>query len=526
MIPAPEVMMESCTYLGAVAVICTSLIIGSTRAATVIHVPADKPTIQAGINAAIKGDTVLVSPGTYNENINFRGKAITVKSSAGPKVTIIDGGGVSAVVTFALKETLGSVLRGFTILNGLSGTSTSNYVGGGILINNASPTIQGNVIENNLAVYGGGGIGINLGSPLIAGNTIQNNGQSPNYDSGAGGGGICVLGAGSTQIVGNVIRNNSWNNAGAGFGGGITLYDSGFTLVENNIIQRNVAGTFGGAMYTYGNTSGTVVAQNLITGNSAAENDSGLYLDSTLAALVNNTITDGPKGLYSTRYTVLLPDDASTIVANNLIIAFSSATSALTCINSLANPANFYNNDVYSSQGPAYVFCTDQTGTNGNISVNPDFVGKSNFRLKAGSPAIDAGNNSAPDLPSTDLAGNARVINGNNGASAIVDIGAYEFAPVVLAPKSLAFGVQAVGSTTNKALVLTNAQDKVLDISSFSVPAGYTLSGCGSSVAAFQSCTITVTFNPLTTGKFKGTLTITDDAGNTPQIVGLSGSAQ
>jgi ASPM-SPD-2-Hydin domain-containing protein len=517
--------MDSCTYLGAVAVICTSLIIGSTRAATVIHVPADKATIQAGINAAIKGDTVLVSPGTYNENINFRGKAITVKSSMGPKVTIIDGGGVSAVVTFASKETLGSLLRGFTIRNGLSGTSTSNYVGGGILISNASPTIQGNIIENNLAEYGGGGIGISLGSPLIKGNTIQNNGQSPAYDFGAGGGGIGVIGAGSAQIVGNVIRNNSWNNAGAGFGGGIALYNSGSTLVENNIIQGNVAGTWGAGMWTYGDTSGTVVAQNLITGNSAPENDSGLYLDSTLAALVNNTITDGRNVLYSSRYTVLLPDDASTIVANNLIIAFSSATSALECINSLANPANFYNNNVYSSQGPAYVFCTDQTGTNGNISVNPEFVGKSNFNLKAGSPAIDAGNNSAPDLPSTDLGSNARIINGNDGAAAVVDMGAYEFAPVVLAPKNLGFGVQAVGSNTSKSLVLTNAQDKVLDISSFSVPTGYSLSGCGSSVAAFKSCTITVTFHPLTTGTFNGTLTVRDNAGNTPQTIGLSGNA-
>ncbi len=493
--------------------------------AKTINIPANQPTIQAGINAAAKGDTVLVSPGTYNENINFRGKAITVKSSAGPKVTIIDGGGISAVVIFSLKETRASVLRGFTIRNGLSGTATSNYVGGGILINNASPTIQGNVIENNLAVYAGGGIGINLGSPLIEGNTIQDNGQSPSYDFGAGGGGIGVIGAGSAQIVGNVIRNNSWNNAGAGFGGGIALYNSGSTLVENNIIQGNVAGTWGAAMWTYGDTSGTVVAQNLITGNSAAENDSGLYLDSTLAALVNNTITDGPKVLYSTRYTVLLPDDASTIVANNLIIAFSSASSAVECINSLTNPANFYNNNVYSSQGPAYVFCTDQTGTNGNISANPEFAAKSNFRLKAGSPAIDAGNNSAPDLAGTDLAGNPRIVNGNDGATAIVDMGAYEFLPVSLAPKSLSFGVQAIGSTTSKTVLLTNAQDKVLEISSYSVPTGYSLSGCGTSIAALKGCTMTVTFHPLTAGTFKGMLTVTDDAGNTPQMVSLSGRA-
>jgi len=104
-------------------------------------------------------------------------------------------------------------------------------------------------------------------------------------------------------------------------------------------------------------------------------------------------------------------------------------------------------------------------------------------------------------------------------------MGAYEFVPVVLAPKSLAFGSQAVGSTTSKTIKLTNAQDKTLNISSDSVPTGYAVSGCGSTVAAFTSCTLTVTFHRLTSGRFKGNLSITDGAGNSPQTVGLTGSA-
>src|ERR1700694_2976766 len=93
------------------------LAVNSAMAGTVIHVPADQPTIQAGINAAANGDTVLVSPGTYKENINFNGKALTVKSSGGAKVTIIDGGRVASVVTFSSNETSSSVLSGFTIQN-------------------------------------------------------------------------------------------------------------------------------------------------------------------------------------------------------------------------------------------------------------------------------------------------------------------------------------------------------------------------------------------------------------------------
>src|ERR1700738_4343800 len=98
------------------------LTICSATAATVIHVPADQPTIQAGINAAVNGDTVLVSPGTYVENINFLGKAITVASAKGPKVTIIDGNKKDSVVIFNHQETTASVLSGFTIQNGYAKT--------------------------------------------------------------------------------------------------------------------------------------------------------------------------------------------------------------------------------------------------------------------------------------------------------------------------------------------------------------------------------------------------------------------
>ncbi len=84
-----------------------------------IKVPGDYPTIQAGIDVAVDGDTVLVAPGTYKENIDFKGKAITVKSEQGPYVTIIDANQNGRVVTFNHGEGPGSVLDGFTIQNGL-----------------------------------------------------------------------------------------------------------------------------------------------------------------------------------------------------------------------------------------------------------------------------------------------------------------------------------------------------------------------------------------------------------------------
>jgi hypothetical protein len=91
---------------------------------------------------------------------------------------------------------------------------------------------------------------------------------------------------------------------------------------------------------------------------------------------------------------------------------------------------------------------------------------------------------------------------------AIVDIGAYDFIPVVFSPEGLNFGVQPVGSSTSKAITLTNAQNKVLNLFSISVATGYSVRGCGASLAAFTSCTLTVTLHPLTATTFEESLLV------------------
>jgi len=491
----------------------------SSQAATTIHVPADQPTIQAGINAASNGDTVLVSPGTYYEQINFGGKAIVVRSQSGNKVTIIDGTGlVGPVVTFGSGETTSSVLQGFTIQNGSLNSST--FEGGGIAVIVASPSIIGNVIRNNVGASGGGGINVYQGSPLVKGNTIT--GNTVAFTGGTEGGGIDVLSASSAQIVDNIIQNNF----GVGFGGGIGLNGAGNVVVLNNTIVNNAAESEGGGIWIV-NEADEIIVQNLITRNSAPEG-AGIYSlipqSTTGYRLVNNTIAGNGA---SNAAVVADGFNQNAEIINNLIIA-PAGQSALLC-NPLYKdgPPLVQFNDAFTPQGNSFDgMCAGFSGIHGNISGNPQFVGTTNLRLRDGSPAIDAGDNSAPDLPSKDFAGNPRIINGNGGTTAIVDTGAYEFVPVVLAPKSLAFGLQAIGSTSSKVVKLTNAQNKTLSISGFSVPKGYSVSGCGSSVAALASCNLTVTFHPLTSGSFKGTLSIKDDAGNSPQTVGLSGSAQ
>lgn len=173
-------------------------------AASVLRVPQDFPTIQAAIDAALDGDMVRVSPGTYVERINFKGKNITVESSDGHSGTVIDGNRGGTVVTLIADPGETPVLRGFTITRG----GGIFFDGGGIRTSGGSPVIEQNIITDNEYCGGGGGIEAAFSSAVIRENVISSNRQR-GCSGGIGGGGIAVRGAGSVQILANEVTGNS-----------------------------------------------------------------------------------------------------------------------------------------------------------------------------------------------------------------------------------------------------------------------------------------------------------------------------
>jgi parallel beta-helix repeat protein len=325
--------------------------------AQTLYVPTGQyPTIQSAINAAGNGDVVIVSPATYYENINFCGKAITVRSvnPDDPNVvaaTVINGShpadpNIGSVVTFASGEDTNSVLSGFTITGGtgswllvsweFKGLCWNRCGGGVVCYNMSAPTISKNVFINNIAGQGGGvyiyGDPVNPNDPsdpplhigpIIADNTfiansaIVNHGFSPpdtnypNNDHGDGGAIVAFQGC-DANITGNLIKNNYAEM----YGGGIHLRQWSNGLIEDNQLIGNESALGAGLHITY--ISAPTVRLNLIKCNIAGGLGGGgiyiYYLSRPLIernVITNNTSSNGAGiGVYY---------DSAPLIRDNLI---------------------------------------------------------------------------------------------------------------------------------------------------------------------------------------------------------------
>lgn len=339
--------------------------------------PADYASIQAALNDATGGDDILVMPGSYRETLNFLGKSVTVESQAGPAVTKI----------FLERETRIVTLNGDSTLRGFTITGGQARVGAGILVTDgASPTIERNVIEDNIANRGatglalGGGIAIDLASsPVITRNVIRLNQAIGDAD------GLYAYGAGidvgddcTATITDNVIVDNTSTDSGAGISVGVAGLVTPVDITHNTIVG-NQAGQAGPSVASFGggilieDGAELVIRNNIVADNSSLTDGGGIHF-----------FTGGTQGIDydSNGFDANAPNDCAGLPGNK---------------------------------------CSD-----GQLFVTPSFLDRPGGRYapRSDSPVIDIG--STTGLPAVDFLGNARNVDGDYDGTAAPDLGAHE----------------------------------------------------------------------------------------------------
>ncbi len=342
------------------------------------HVPGDYETIQEAVDVSIEGDTILVQPGEYVENLNFLGKDIVIGSlfltTANTEYinsTMIDGNSDTSVVLFENGESENAQLIGFTIRNGAS------TFGAGInCFNNSSPTIKYCRIIQNHASFDGGGIRCANSNAQILDCYI-----SENHADRRGGGVSCTVGE---PVLSNcTITGNSANEAA-----GIECRTNCDAVISNCFIHDNIAESSGGGISL--SNCNPVISYSTIYNNEAETHGGGIHCYRSNPVIINCTIS-GNRAFLS-----------GGIVCNY----YSNPT----CINSILwgnFPQEIYFYPQSDSVGITVSHC-DVTGgeerianndngevnwLDGNIDSDPFFLDpdNGNFNFHPRSPCIDAG---------------------------------------------------------------------------------------------------------------------------------------
>ncbi len=340
------------------------IVIMLTRLCTVaqgrlLNVPEEYETIQAGIDAAEEGDTVLVAPGVYQENIVLRTADITLGSkllmtgeSETIDSTIIDGRGRDCVISIELENEDSIILRGFTVCNG-----TQEY-GGGIDCQGGNPHIEDMVIKENRSGSRGGGVWVTGSSHAILRRC---------------------------RIIGNETSSN---------GGGIGVFRS-YALLENCQIIGNQSLVYGGGIYCTGSDEfplALTLNNVLIVDNRAQEGGGGGSVEYGQLEVNHCTVTRNSGGFNNGWH------GAARIEVNNSI--FYSNGRGADIIGGYEPITISYSVIEGGEGGVAFDVDGELEWGNGNIDADPLFRDAENgdFRLAEDSPCIDAGDpDSEPD---------------------------------------------------------------------------------------------------------------------------------
>jgi parallel beta-helix repeat protein len=393
-----------------------------------LWVPAEYPTIQAAIDAAVPGDEVVIADGVYtgtgNKDLDFHGKLIAVRSASGdPSACVIDCEEYGRGFYFHTRENAAAAVHGITIRNG-----HANGSGGGVYCGYASPTLSNCRIIDNEALSGGGGVGCSDSSAMLIACTIAGNSAHESASDAHGGGLECV--ASSPTLINCTLTGNTVATGGSpdhiGMGGAV--YCAGGTpRLINCTIAGNTASHYGGGVYCTTSSSATL-RDCMIMGNTVGYfgfpypvRGGGVYCGG--AALIGCTLAGNTSWDYY---------GGALCCAGN-----PTLTDCILWGNS--------GDGIYVSSGSPSVTYSDVQGGfagTGTINADPLFADPdgadgdpatwqdNDYRLTASSPCVDVGDPAFVPLPGeVDLDGEPRVVDGNGDGVLRVDMGAYEFQP-------------------------------------------------------------------------------------------------
>jgi hypothetical protein len=345
--------------------------------------------IQSAVNAAGQGDTVIVTNGTYVLSTEISiDKGITVTSVNGPEFTIVDGNQSTRCIRLSHEN---AVVKGLTITGGRVLRSPfigDPGIGGGVLCDQGGGnggTVQDCTISGNFADDNGGGVYCFF--PGI----VQHCTITGNSSGGSGGGVECIDGT----VQHCTITDNS-----AGGGGGVTMYGS--AIVRHCVITGNSASRDGGGVLNI-----FADLQNcIVSGNSASRDGGGMKCEGSTTVqnctISGNSADSRGGGVMSSGATAL----------ENCIVYFNTA---------LAGDPNY----LHLGTGWSYAYSCATPIVTGVDNFDADPLLTLDFRLQAGSPCIDAGNDTS--APLTDIDGEPRSDHpDHSNVVSIVDVGADE----------------------------------------------------------------------------------------------------
>ena len=436
-----------------------SLVLASPANAQFLDVPGDHDTIQAAVDAASDGTTILVYPGTYplSAPINTLGKDIALRSVGGPEVTVLDGQNSSRIFHFDLGEPPSTEIEGFTLTRGqapvASTPGTIGDGGGAILIEDSNPTFIDCIIRDCRADDGvapsegvkgprgghGGGVYADGGTTRFFSCRFINNSAGdggrggtgstgitgeaggPGFLGGNGGAGSAIFAIGTAvlQIEGCLFVDNRCGKGGqGGFGGQGGQGDSGpfggFVGVGGSGGQGGQGGVGGaGTIYGSGGAFLNIDSCTFLDNAAGAAGDPGIGGAGGAGLIPGFPGIPGDNGVCSTRPGIAIDGASSGQTHNNLLFDLDSCGLGL--------------QEIWSPFEPEHCATRSAAVGVGSIQIDQSWLDAGYVPLE-GSPLIDAGNDALLSANfATDLSGGPRLFDKPNfGTNLTLDIGAFE----------------------------------------------------------------------------------------------------